>query len=130
MGEVAYMSEYKTAQELGLPWPPRGECDTCGFSLMPHSAKCYGVAELIECSGVFPDGFVSVCSTCFTVMVTMNKDYLYRGSYTGEKPMGGPYKRMYLVDRSGLRVAIWEVIGHKPWLKQTQVLPPKGESDV
>jgi len=129
MGEVAYMSEYKTAQELGLPWPPRGDCWTCGFSLMPFEAKCYGVGELVEPAHT-GETFIPVCSTCFTVMVTMNKDYLYKGSYTGEKPMGGPYKRMYLVDRGGLRVAIWEVIGHEPWLKQTQVLPPKGESDV
>jgi len=57
-------------------------------------------------------------------MLTVNKDYLHIGSELGEKPMGGPYKKMYLVNREG-HVAIWEVLDHDPWLNQIQRIPQK-----
>jgi hypothetical protein len=103
---------YKTAKDLGLP-QPLGECWTCGFSLLPHQAKCYGVAEE-------PDGtFVPVCAVCFQVMTIMNRELLHEGDWLGEKPMGGPYIKMYLVGLDG-RVAIWKVLDHEPWLEQIQ----------
>ena len=101
--------------ELNLPNPWGRECDTCGFSLMPHEAKCYGVA--VESK---PDGErIFVCAVCFQVMTVMNREYLHKGDWLGEKPMGGPYREMMLVDPDKKRVSIWKVLDHEPWLEQT-----------
>ena len=95
------------------------ECWVCGFSLIPPNAKCYGVAEE-------PNGqLVPVCGICLQVMVTMNRPYLHVGDNLGEKPMGGPYVKMYLVGLDG-RVAIWRVLDHEPWLEQIQKLKRVG----
>ncbi len=111
-----------SGSEPEVPTPPSlsfsGECWTCGFSLIPHNAKCYGVAEE-------PDGTkVPVCSTCFQIMVSMNREFLHVGDWSEGKPMGGPYTKMYLVGLDG-RVAIWKVLNHDPWLEQIQKLPLK-----
>lgn len=100
--------------ELNLGSPYGRECDTCGFSLMPNNAKCYGIA-------VEPNGErVSVCVVCFQVMVTMNREALHVGDWLGEKPMGGPFTQMILVDPFRKRLSIWNVLDHEPWLEQTQ----------
>lgn len=99
---------------LNLRNPWGDECDTCGFSLMPHESKCFGVA-------VEPDGKrVYVCSTCFQVMMLMNREYLHKGDWLGEKPMGGPYVQMILADPNRKRLSIWKVLDHDPWIEQVQ----------
>lgn len=118
--------EYKTAQELDLP-APTGSCWTCGFSCMPYSAKCYGVMELAKPIkiGLRQEKLIQICSTCLSVLLIANKEYLYKGSSLGEKPMGGPYRKAYLVSRDGKRVAIWKVLPKEPWLESIQELPPR-----
>jgi hypothetical protein len=103
------MSEY---DKLELPNPYGDECWTCGHSLMPYNAKCYGIA-------VEPNNHrVLVCSVCFQVMCIMNKEYLHKGDWEGEKPMGGPYKEMWLISPEKKQVTRYKVLDHKPWLEK------------
>ena len=108
------MTEEITYESLNLPNPYTVECATCGFSLMPHKAHCFGIA-------VEPNGNrVLVCAVCFQVMCIMNREALHKGDWLGEKPMGGPYKEMMLVDPEKKRVSIWKVLDYEPWLEQIQ----------
>jgi hypothetical protein len=103
------MSEY---DKLNLPDPYGDECWTCGFALMPDRANCYGIA-------IEPNGHrVLVCAVCFQVMAIMNKEYLHKGDWTGEKPMGGPFTEMWLVTPVKKKVVRWKVLDHEPWLEK------------
>lgn len=102
--------------ELQLSNPYGDECWTCGRSLMPRNANCYGIA-------IEPDGKrVLVCSVCFQVMCIMNKEYLHKGDWLGEKPMGGPYKEMWLVSPDKKKVARYKVLDHRPWLEKMEAI--------
>lgn len=114
----------ETYESLNLPSPWGLECDTCGFSLMPDRAKCYGIA--IEPSG----NRVLVCAICFQVMTIMNREYLHKGDWLGEKPMGGPYGKMMLVDPCQKRVSVWKVLDHEPWLEQIQSMKKKDREEA
>jgi len=86
-----------------------GECWICGNGTYNHSERCHGFQET-------PEGeFQLICSICFQVQCTINKDSLH-----GPDCNGSPFVRMYLVnaDAKPRKVVGYCVLDHEPWLEK------------
>jgi hypothetical protein len=100
--------QYQTAEVLGLSLGDF-ECYICGRNVYEGTEKCHGFQET-------PEGQKQLlCSTCFQVQCTINKDSLHKKGCNGS-----PFVRMYLVSSDQKKVAIWKVLDHKPWLEMIQ----------
>ena len=116
----------KTAEEWGLPQPSY-DCGVCGKPIYggeTWNSKTHGYQEIEpDENDTLYQRFIPICTICFQVQITMNKDSLH------ENPAPNCWKaikRMFLSNREMTRIAVWEVLPEKPWLKQIQKLPPKG----
>jgi len=108
----------KSAKEWGLPSSGFGECWICGHETYEGREKCHGYQELV-------DGTIMlVCSTCFQVQMSINKDSL--GQPKGVNSCGLAIKRIFLCNSGQTRISVWEILQEKPWAKQVQQLPKRG----
>jgi len=84
-----------------------GECWICGHQTYEGNERCHGFQET-------PDGEMQlICSTCFQVQCTINKDELH-----GPNCNGSPFIRMYLVGTQPRKVTGYHVLAQEPWLEK------------
>ena len=117
---------YKSAKEWGLPSPDT-ECWICGNPIYggeTWNAKCHGYQEIEpdEEDRTISKRFIPICTICFQVQITINRDSLHKDNPPN---CWKPIKRMFLCNREMTRIAVWEVLDCEPWLKQIQKLPSK-----
>jgi len=85
-----------------------GECWICGHETYEGRERCHGFQET-------PDGELQlICSTCFQVQCTINKDSLHKPDCNGS-----PFVRMYLMDATKPRKVVgYRVLDCEPWLEK------------